>query len=69
MADNRIEIWCGDRHVVIAVRHGDQWRSAVDDKSDVGTFLNSVNKEDKSSIVIRYEDERQYCDPRIELGE
>lgn len=63
MADNRIILKSGVYEIVLAVRHSTEWRSAIDDRNDLGDFLNLLGLDAK--IEISYEHDRGYCDPKI----
>ncbi len=67
MADNRLLLKFDELEIVIAVRHGDQWRSARDERNDIGEFLNANNEISGflSNIRLEYEHEREFCDPEI----
>lgn len=60
MADQRLIMKCEGREIVIAVRHGDEWRSAAEDRNDIGSFLNSLPMD--VILEIGYENERSYKD-------
>ena len=67
MADNRLLMRYEDREIVIAVRHGDEWRSALEDCNDIGAFLNDINRESsfESYLELEYEHEKEFCDPEL----
>ena len=51
MADNRLELHCNGESIVIAVRHGYEWRSAKEPGNDIGDFLNRIK-------TPKYDDEQ-----------
>lgn len=69
MADQRLIMKFEDREIVIAVRHGTEWRSANNKINDIGGFLNSLPIEGNSEIEIGYEHDLWYCDPAIYYAE
>jgi len=69
MADQRLMMKFEDREIVIAVRHGTEWRSANDKSNDIGEFLNSLPIEGNNEIDIGYENDLWYCDPLIHFEE
>jgi hypothetical protein len=53
MADQRLLLRHGAHEIVLAVRHGDEWRSARDAENDIGSFLTELPH--GATLVIGYE--------------
>jgi hypothetical protein len=67
MSDNRLLMVFDGQEIVIAVRHGVEWRSAVDDRNDIGDFLNKINSDSgfDAFIELQYEHDKEFCDPEV----
>lgn len=63
MADQRLLMVRNGREIVLAVRHGDEWRSSLDPRNDLGRFLSSLPH--CSVVHVTYEDPRNHRDPLV----
>jgi hypothetical protein len=71
MADNRLILRCGDDEIVLAVRNGDEWRSAMEDRNDLGDFIDKMNEQCLFDCIFELDLQHQaeFTDPLIVLGD
>lgn len=66
MADQRLFLVREDgTNIVIAVRHGWDWRGAIDKRNEIGKFLNDLGEDEQINLL--YENDRWPArDPEIQ---
>ena len=70
MADQRLLLTTAKgKDIVIAVRHGWTWRSAMEDRNDIGDFLNKLEEGDLISLSYETAPHDSPRDPTLIVGD